>query len=51
MFYLGTYIFKDLNKGNITPESFSNAYVEELYYSEQVRTDTKQLHVILDSKY
>ena len=29
---LGTYIFKDLNTGKITPEySFTNAYIEEVY--------------------
>ena len=32
MFNLGKYIFKDLNKGKITPgESFTNAYIEEVY--------------------
>ena len=31
---LGTYMFKYLNKGKITPEeSFTNAYVQELYES------------------
>ena len=39
---LGTYIFKGLNTGKITPEeSFTNAYVKELYESENVRTATK----------
>ena len=48
----GAYIFKDLNTGNITPEeSFTNAYVQELYESEHVCTATKQLCVILDAKY
>ena len=29
---LGTYIFKDLNKGKIAPEKlFTNTYVEEVY--------------------
>ena len=36
---LGTYIFKDLNTGEITPgELFNNAYIEEFYESEHVRT-------------
>ena len=36
---LGTYIFKDLNTGEITPgELFNNAYIEELYEPEHVRT-------------
>ena len=49
---LGTYIFKDLNTDKITPkESFTNAYVEEVYESEHVCTATKQLCVILDDKY
>ena len=49
---LGTYIFKYLNTGKITPEeSFTNAYVEEVYESEHVRTATKRLCVILDAKY
>ena len=29
---------------------FTDAYVEELYESEHVRTSTKQLRVILDTK-
>ena len=52
MVELGTYIFKDLNTGKITPEeSFTNAYVEEVYESQHVRTATKRLRVILDAKY
>ena len=49
---LVTYIFKDFNKGKITPkEYFTNNYVEELYESEHVHNTTKQLRVILDAKY
>ena len=49
---LGTYEFKDLNRGKITPEeSFINSYIEYIYELEQVRTTTKQLRVILDAKY
>ena len=49
---LGTYIFKDLNTGKITPEeSFTNSYVEEVYESEHVCTATKRLCVILEDKY
>ena len=49
---LSTYIFKYLNTGKIIPEeSFTNAYVEEVYESEHVRTDTKLLRVILYAKY
>ena len=52
MVYLGTYIFSNLNTGKITPEeSFTNAYVEELYESEHVHTYTKRLCVMLDAKY
>ena len=41
-----------LNTSKITPEeSFPNAYIEELYESEYVHTDTKLLCVILDAKY
>ena len=40
---LGTYIFKDLNTGKITPkESFDNAYSEEVYESDHVNNDTKK---------
>ena len=49
---LGKYVFKYLNTGKITPEeSFTNAHVEEVYESENVRTATKRLRVILDAKY
>ena len=49
---LGTYIFKDLNTGKITPEeSLTNAYIEELYDSDHVLTNTKKIRVILDAKY
>ena len=52
MVNLGTYVFKYLNTGEITTiEQFDNAYVEELYDSEHVRTSTKLLRAILDSKY
>ena len=49
---LGTYIFKYFNGGKVTPEeSFTNAYVEEVYESQHVRTATKRLRVIFDSRY
>ena len=49
---LVTYIYIDLNTGKITPEEyFTHAYVKEVYDSEHVRTDTKWLRVILDTKY
>ena len=49
---LGTYIFKAFNRGKVTPEeSFTNAYVEEVYELQHVRTATKRLRVILDAKY
>ena len=49
---LGTYIFEDLNIRKIIPEEiFTNVYVKEVYESEHVRTATKLLHVILNSKY
>ena len=39
---LGTYGFKNLNTEKIIPkESFTNAYVEEIYESEHVRNSTK----------
>ena len=39
---LGTYIFKYLNTEKIAPEEyFTNAYVEEVYESDHVRTATK----------
>ena len=48
---LGTYEFKYLNTGNITPEEqFTNAYAEEIKKPEPVCTYTKQLHVILYAK-
>ena len=49
---LGTYIFKDLNKGKIAPEEqFTNTHVEEVYESEHVHTAKKRLRLILDAKY
>ena len=49
---LGTYEFKDLNIWKSTPEeSFMNTYTEEINESEQVRTYTKKLRVILDNEY
>ena len=49
---LGACIFKDLNTGEIKAEEcFTDAYVEEVYESEHVRTTTKTLRVILDAKY
>ena len=48
MFDLGTYEFKILNTGKITPkELFTNAYVEEFYVSEHLRTATKLLSNII----
>ena len=48
----GTYILRDLNTRKIIPEElFANAYVEEVYETEHLRTDIKQLCVILDAKY
>ena len=45
-------MYKKLYTGEITPEeSFTNAYVEEVYGSEHFRTATKILHVILYAKY
>ena len=39
---LGTYIFKDLNTGKITPEeTFTNSYVKEVHESDHVCTTTK----------
>ena len=36
----------------MTPEElFTSSYVKEVYESEHVRTATKLLHVILDTKY
>ena len=49
---LGTYEFKDLNRGKITPEeSFINSYIEYIYELEQVWIATKRLCVILYAKY
>ena len=49
---LGTYEFKEVEMGDITPkELFMNAYTEKVHESEQVHTSTKQLLVILDDKY
>ena len=49
---LGTYIFEDLNTGEIKPEESSHgAYVKELYESEHIRTTTKLLRVILYAEY
>ena len=49
---LVAYVFKDLNTREIKPgESFTDAYVKEVYESEHVFTATKQLHVVLDAKY
>ena len=49
---LGACIFKYSNTKKITPEeSCTDAYVEELYESENISTATKQLRLILDAKY
>ena len=49
---LGTHVFKDLNIRKITPKQyFTNAYIEEVYEPEHVRTINKLLRVILDAKY
>ena len=49
---LGTYEFKYYNTGEFTPkESFTDAYVEEVYDLKHVCTDTTLLRVILDTKY
>ena len=48
---LDTYVFKVLNTGKITPEeSFTKAYVEEVYESEHAHNATKQLLVVLYNK-
>ena len=48
---LGIYEFKDLSAGNIATEKyFTNAQTEEIYYSGQVCTYTKQLRATLDAK-
>ena len=52
MVHLGTYIFKYLNTGKVTPEEpFTNSYVEEVYDSDQLRNAKKRLRIILDAKY
>ena len=52
MIYLCTYQFKDLNTVKIIPEElFMNAYVEEVFESEHVRTSNKLLRTLLDDKY
>ena len=49
---LGVYVFKDLNTRRIkTANVFTNSYVEEVYDSEDVRTSTRRLRIILDAKY
>ena len=49
---LGTYVFKYLNTGEITPqELFMNSYAEEIFESEKVHTSNKLLCVILDAEY
>ena len=49
---LDTYDFKDLNTVKITTKYFfDNAYTEELFELEHVRTYNKQLYVILDANY
>ena len=49
---VGTYAFKDLNKGKTSPEeSFTNAYIKGVYESEKVHSDAKQLCIILYVKY
>ena len=49
---LGMYEFKNSNTGNIIPkQSFINVYADKINETEQVRTSTKQLSVILDDKY
>ena len=49
---LGTYEFKYLNTGKITPEEiFMNYYAEEVNELEQLRPSTIRLRVTLDAKY
>ena len=49
---MGTYKFKDLDIGDITPaELFTYDYAEKIHEFEQVHTSTKQLHTISDAKY
>ena len=48
---LGTYGFKYLNKGNITPgESLMNACAGWINWLEEFSTYTKQSRVILDDR-
>ena len=49
---LGTYTFKILNAGEITPEKTDiNSYAEEINEPEQVHTSTKQLREISDASF
>ena len=49
---LGTYQFKNLELVEITHEEyFTNAYIEEVFESENMCTSTKLLCIILDAKY
>ena len=49
---MGTYECKYLSTGEIThEESFTDAYVKEVFESEHVRTAKKLLHVMLNAKY
>ena len=49
---LGAYILKELNTGKVKPEgSFTNDYSKEVYESQHLRTATKLLRIILDTKY
>ena len=49
---LGTYEIKYLNTVKITlEEAYTNDYAEEIHELEHFCTDTKQLRVILDTKY
>ena len=48
---LDMYVLKVLNTGKITPEeSFTKAYVEEVYESEHAHNAAKQLLVVLYNK-
>ena len=52
MVVIGTYSFKDLNAGKITPEEpFTDSYAEEIHELEQFRTSTKWLREILYTEY
>ena len=49
---IGTYEFKYLNTGEITPkEVFMNYYAEEMHELEQFLTSTERLSFILYAKY